>query len=76
MSEATLDDRGRLTPPKAVRDRYGDRYRIVELRDGITLIPIDEDPLDGLRRAFGTVDKPATQLRREARESLLEGAGR
>ncbi|QLD87316.1 AbrB/MazE/SpoVT family DNA-binding domain-containing protein [Natronomonas halophila] len=76
MSEATLDDRGRLTLPKEVRERYGDRYRIVELHDGVKLIPIAEDPLDALRAEFDDVDKSADELREEAREAALNEAGR
>lgn len=76
MSEATLDDRGRLTLPKEVRERYGERYRIVELHDGVKLIPIAADPLDALRTEFEDVDKSAAELRREAREAALNRAGR
>lgn len=76
MSKITLDDRGRLTLPKEVRERYGDRYHIAELHDGIKLIPIDDEPLDALRAAFADIDKTATELRQEAREAALDEAGR
>ena len=72
MSEATLDDRGRLTLPKAVRDRYGDRYHIVELHDGIKLVPVADDPLD----EFAAVEKSAEELREAGRAGALEEAGR
>jgi len=48
MSDVTLDERGRLTLPKKVREQYGDRYHIVEIHDGIKLVPLAEDPLDAL----------------------------
>jgi bifunctional DNA-binding transcriptional regulator/antitoxin component of YhaV-PrlF toxin-antitoxin module len=76
MSDATLDDRGRLTLPKEVRERYGDHYYIVELRDGIKLIPVAEDPLEALREEFEDVEKTAEELRKEAREAALDEAGR
>jgi bifunctional DNA-binding transcriptional regulator/antitoxin component of YhaV-PrlF toxin-antitoxin module len=76
MSETTLDDRGRLTLPKEVRERYGERYRIVQLHDGIKLVPIEEDPLDALRSEFADVERTAEELRAEAREGALEEAGR
>ena len=38
MTEATLDDRGRLTLPKEMREQYGDHYYVVEVHDGIKLI--------------------------------------
>ncbi|WP_017344407.1 AbrB/MazE/SpoVT family DNA-binding domain-containing protein [Halorubrum sp. T3] len=76
MSEATLDDRGRMTLPKELRERYGDRYRIVEVHDGIKLIPVAEDPLDALRDEFAGVEKTADELREEAREAAFNEAGR
>lgn len=76
MADVTLDDRGRLTIPKEIRERYGDRYRIVRLHDGIKLIPVDEDPLDALRREFADVEKSADELASEAGETALDEAGR
>ncbi|MFB1065215.1 AbrB/MazE/SpoVT family DNA-binding domain-containing protein [Natrinema sp. H-ect4] len=76
MSDATLDDRGRLTLPKGLRERYGDHYQIVELHDGIKLIPIAENPLEALRDEFDDVEKTADELREEARDAALDEAGR
>jgi bifunctional DNA-binding transcriptional regulator/antitoxin component of YhaV-PrlF toxin-antitoxin module len=76
VTDATLDDRGRLTLPKELRERFGDRYHVVELHDGIKLVPIDEDPLGALRRAFEDVEKSAEELRAEARETAVDEAGR
>lgn len=76
MADVTLDDRGRITLPKELRERHGDRYHIVELRDGIKLIPVDEDPLAALREEFASVEKSADELRGEARTEALEEAGR
>jgi bifunctional DNA-binding transcriptional regulator/antitoxin component of YhaV-PrlF toxin-antitoxin module len=76
MPDATLDDRGRLTLPKEIRERYGDRYHIVEMHDGIKLVPVADDPLDALRDEFADVDKTAEELREEAREAALDEAGR
>jgi bifunctional DNA-binding transcriptional regulator/antitoxin component of YhaV-PrlF toxin-antitoxin module len=75
MSDATLDDRGRLTLPKDIRERYGDHYHIVQLHDGIKLIPIADDPLDALRAEFADVEKTAAELREEARKAALDEAG-
>jgi bifunctional DNA-binding transcriptional regulator/antitoxin component of YhaV-PrlF toxin-antitoxin module len=76
MVDATLDDRGRLTLPKELRERYGDRYRVVDLHDGIKLIPVSEDPLDALRDEFSDVEATAEELRDGARGTALDEAGR
>lgn len=75
MGETTLDDRGRLTLPKELRERYGDRYHIVELPHGVKLVPVDEDPLEALRDEFADVDASADELREAAREAALDEAG-
>jgi bifunctional DNA-binding transcriptional regulator/antitoxin component of YhaV-PrlF toxin-antitoxin module len=67
--EVQADDRGRVTIPKAVRDRYGERYRLVELDSGIKLVPIPDDPLEALRAA-------ASEELREASLEALEDAAR
>lgn len=65
-----LDDRGRLYLSKEQRARYGETFHVVEYRDHVELIPIDEDPLEGLRDAVGDAfrDRSVEELREEARE--------
>ena len=54
MSETVeADDRGRIVIPREIREKHGDRYRIVELDDRIELIPLKQDPIEGLRKAVG-----------------------
>jgi bifunctional DNA-binding transcriptional regulator/antitoxin component of YhaV-PrlF toxin-antitoxin module len=76
MSEVTLDDRGRLTLPKNLREQYGDRYRIVEIHDGMKLIPVADDPLQALRDEFEEVDKAADTLQTAARGEARHKAGK
>ncbi|MFP8954626.1 AbrB/MazE/SpoVT family DNA-binding domain-containing protein (plasmid) [Natrialbaceae archaeon A-arb3/5] len=70
------DDRGRLYLSKDVRKRYGEKFHVVEYSDHIELIPIDEDPLDGLREAVGDAfeDTSVDELRAEARQKVKEKA--
>lgn len=75
VSDASLDDRGRLTLPKELRERFGDRFHIVELHDGIKLVPVSEDPLDVLREEFGDVERSVEDLREGARETAIDRAG-
>jgi bifunctional DNA-binding transcriptional regulator/antitoxin component of YhaV-PrlF toxin-antitoxin module len=76
VTDTTLDDRGRLTLPKELRERYGDRYHIVQVHDGIKLVPVAEEPLDALREEFSDVEKTASELREAARDAAIDEAGR
>ncbi|WP_424019173.1 AbrB/MazE/SpoVT family DNA-binding domain-containing protein [Halorientalis pallida] len=71
MSKST-DERGRLYLPKAVRERFGEQYRIVELPSHVALFPVDEDPLDGLQAAVGDAlaETDADELKSDAREGV------
>ena len=71
---AETDDRGRLYLDKALRERYGERFHIVTYRDRIELIPVDEDPLTGLREAVG--DALSGASREDLRSAALEEARR
>ncbi|ELY55326.1 hypothetical protein C491_16462 [Natronococcus amylolyticus DSM 10524] len=71
MPEATVDDLGRLTLPEEVRERYGERYYIVQLPDRVTLVPIADDPLETLKDEFADVDGSARDLRDAARKRAL-----
>lgn len=73
---AEADDRGRIVIPHEMREKHGDRYRVVELDDRIELIPLDDDPIDGLRAAVGDAfdDKSIAEIKREARTAAREDA--
>jgi bifunctional DNA-binding transcriptional regulator/antitoxin component of YhaV-PrlF toxin-antitoxin module len=68
----STDERGRIYLPKGVRERFGDRYRIVELPNHVALFPVDEDPLEGLRSAVGDAFDATddVKLKDEAREAI------
>lgn len=69
---SSTDERGRLYLPKHVRDRYGEQYRIVELPGHVALLPVDEDPLEGLHEAVG--DALDDVDRSDADRRVLENA--
>jgi len=75
MGPIPLDDRGRLTLPEDLRERYGDQYYAVDIEDGIKLFPIAEDPLDALREEFADIEKRGDRLRDESRAAFLDDAG-
>lgn len=73
---AEADDRGRIVIPHEIREKHGDRYRVVELDDRVELIPLKEDPVEGLRNAVGSAfdGKSIDEIKREAREGAREDA--
>ena len=70
------DERGRLYLSKDIRERFGERFHVVEFQDRIELVPVDEDPLAGLREAVGDAfdDRSVEELREEAREQARQDA--
>jgi len=76
MSEIQTDSRGRVTIPKRIRERFGERYRLVELDDGVKLVPIPDDPIASLRGAASDEFKSASidELREAAIEEGREQA--
>lgn len=52
MSTET-DGQGRLYIPKKIREKYGEKYHIVQYEDRIELIPVADDPLAAVRAAAG-----------------------
>lgn len=66
---------GRIYLPKELREKYGERFRLVERGDELVLLPIAEDPLAALRDEFADVEGSARELRDDARADAIENAG-
>lgn len=74
---AETDRQGRLYLPKEVREKYGEKYHIVEYEDRIELIPVADRPLAAIREAAGDLRDASvediradieTEAKAEARE--------
>jgi len=76
-SELQTDEQGRVTIPKETRERYGDKFRLVELDSGIKLVPIPDDPVETLRAAGSTELRSALldELEAAASETAREESG-
>ncbi|MGP3666792.1 MAG: AbrB/MazE/SpoVT family DNA-binding domain-containing protein [Candidatus Bathyarchaeota archaeon] len=73
MSILELDDKGRLTIPKEIREslNFGKKVLVINAGDHLKIIPLPSDPFKILHGAF-KVNKPFRELRRQA-ELLAEG---
>ncbi len=67
---------GRIYLPKEVRERYGERFRMIECKDRIILLPVSKDPLKKLRSEWKDVEKSVKELKEEALKEGVEEAGR
>jgi len=67
MSILELDNKGRLTIPKEVREslKIGMKVLIINAGDHLKIIPLPSDPLNILHGAFN-VKKPFKELRKQA----------
>jgi len=66
------DDRGRIYLPKDLREKHGERFRVLDLPDRVVLIPVGEDPLESAREAVG--DAFAEKSVEEIRAGALDTA--
>jgi bifunctional DNA-binding transcriptional regulator/antitoxin component of YhaV-PrlF toxin-antitoxin module len=72
---AETDRQGRLYIPKAVREKYGERYHIVTYEDRIELIPVADDPLAAVREAAGGLrDASVEEIREDVEEQAKADA--
>lgn len=67
---------GRIYIPKETRRKYGKKFRMVEVEDGIMLIPIAENPLERLREITSDTEKTSKEIVEETREAMVEEAGK
>lgn len=67
---------GRVYLPKALRERYGETFELVDRGDRLVLVPVPENPLETLREEWSDVDASVEELREAAQEEGLDEAGR
>lgn len=70
------DSHGRLYLSSEVRQKYGEKFHLVEYEDRLELIPIDDNPLQAVRDAAGDAfeGKSIEKLCEEARERAKDDA--
>lgn len=79
------DSHGRLYLSAELRERYGEKFHVVEYEDRLELVPIDEDPLQAVRDEIGdaldgasreTLREEALQRAKSEAEADLDGERR
>ena len=70
------DSHGRLYLSSELRQKYGEKFHVVEYEDRLELIPIDEDPLQAVRDEIGDAleGESIEQLREEALDRAKQEA--
>lgn len=58
---AETDRQGRLYIPKEIRQKYGEKYHLVQYEDRIELIPVADDPLAAVRKAAGELQEASIE---------------
>lgn len=72
----TTADNGRVYIPKEMREKFGEKFHIVELENKIVLVPVSGDPLEALRDEMKGVDKSVEELKKSALDAGMEEAGK
>ncbi|AEA46524.1 AbrB/MazE/SpoVT family DNA-binding domain-containing protein [Archaeoglobus veneficus] len=68
-----VDSRGRLYIPKKIRGKLGNEVYLVEMDDGIVIIPKPRDPVKELEEIGKSLpDKSIEELRKEITEQAME----
>jgi hypothetical protein len=70
------DSHGRLYLSSELRQKYGEKFHVVEYEDRIELIPIDDDPLQAVRDEVGDAleEKSREKLQGEALQRAKQEA--
>jgi len=70
---AKIDSKGRLYIPKKIREKLGNEVYLIEMDDGLIIIPKPKDPLKELEEIGKSLpDKPIEELRKEILKQAME----
>ena len=73
--ETSAED-GRVYIPKDLREKFGEKFHLVDRGDKIVLIPVSDDPLKALRDEFSGVERSVKEIKEGALKKAMEEAGR
>lgn len=72
----TTADNGRVYLPKELREKFGERFHIVDREDRIVLVPVSEDPLKSLRQEFSQTESSVEEMKSEVMEEAVSEASK
>ena len=73
---ARIDSRGRLYIPKKMREKLGNEVYLIEMDNGIIIIPKPKDPVEELEEIGKSLpDKPIEELKKEILKQAMEELG-
>ncbi len=70
------DDRGRIVLGKKIREKYGEKFVVIQGLDEVVLRPIPQDPIKDLQELGGKIPRNLSikELKQQARESAIKQA--
>ena len=66
---------GRVYLPKEIREKFGERFELLDRGDRLVLVPLPEEPLAALREEARGTDKTVDELKTGALAEALDEAG-
>jgi len=72
----TTADNGRVYIPKKLREKFGERFHIVDRDDRIILVPVSENPLKELREEFSGTESSIEEMKNDALEEAVSEASK
>ncbi len=67
---------GRVYIPKDLREKYGEKYQLIDAHGKLVLLPVPDNPLQALRDQWSDVDKSIDELKQEALDEAQRQAGK
>lgn len=72
----TTAKNGYVYIPEDLREKFGERFHVVERDDSLVLVPVSDDSLEVLRDEFLDVEKSVEKLKERALKEGVEEAGK
>lgn len=66
---------GRIYLPKEIREKFGDKFELLDRGDRLVLVPLPDDPLETLREEARETDKTVDELKAGALAEAFDEAG-